>query len=114
VGRRPHRTVRLNQWHHLRVPHRQRLRPRRAASPATRSASSRTARASDATMQALARQFNLRRPPSSCPRRRPRARAHLHALVRDAVRGPSDARHRARRARPQGAATSSKLEMKAG
>ena len=55
----------------------------------------------DATMQALALQFNLSETTFVLPsdRQRDRARAHLHADVRDAVRRTSDARHRARRAR---------------
>ena len=40
-----------------------------------------------------------RRRRSCCRRRRHGARAHLHADLRDAVRGPPDARHRACRAR---------------
>ena len=58
-------------------------------------ACSRTARGlDDATMQALALQFNLSETTFVLPStRRDRARAHLHADVRDAVRRPSDARH---------------------
>ena len=52
----------------------------------------------DATMQALALQFNLSETTFVLPSAASdRACAHLHADVRDAVRRTSDARHRARR-----------------
>ena len=70
----------------------------------------------DATMQALALQFNLSETTFVLPSDRgDGARAHLHADLRDAVRRPSDARHRARRARAdamRGDAVT--LEMSAG
>ena len=74
---------------------------RKRRSPAIRCACSRTRAASTTRRCRRSRcSSTCRRRRSSCRRRtRDGARAHLHADVRDAVRGASDARHRARRAR---------------
>jgi SpoVK/Ycf46/Vps4 family AAA+-type ATPase len=89
--------------------------PARGGSPATRSASSRTASGlDDATMQALAASSTSRRPRSSCPRPRRRRACASSRRLRDALRGPSDARHRARRARAARVAATLELEMQAG
>jgi predicted PhzF superfamily epimerase YddE/YHI9 len=67
-----------------------------------------------AAMQALARQFNLSETTFICRRNARGAGPHLHARVRDAVRRPSDAGHRACVPRARPGRRPARLEMRAG